>query len=188
MWGIFKRCGTCNWNSWRRKRKLSRQHIWRNSGQESSKINDRYQTIDPGRSLRGINIRNEQTKNSILRYACSVAQLCLTVCNPMNCIPPGSSVHGIFQARTLEWVAISFYIGMWKWKWSCWVVCDPMDCNLPGSSVHGIFQARRLEWVAISFSRRSSWLTDWTRVSNIVGRRFIIWATREVPLHRYMCI
>ena len=33
-------------------------------------------------------------------------QLCLTPCNPMNCSPPGSSVHGILQARILEWVAI----------------------------------------------------------------------------------
>ena len=30
------------------------------------------------------------------------------LCNPMDCSPPGSSVHGIFQARVLEWVAISF--------------------------------------------------------------------------------
>ena len=54
-----------------------------------------------------------------------------------------------------------------------------MGCNLPGSSVHGIFQARILEWVAISFSR-SSQPRDWTRLSSIVGRRFTIWATREV--------
>ena len=33
---------------------------------------------------------------------------CLTFCDPMECSLPGSSVHGIFQARTLEWVAISF--------------------------------------------------------------------------------
>ena len=32
----------------------------------------------------------------------------LTLCNPMDCSPPGFSVHGILQARTLEWVAISF--------------------------------------------------------------------------------
>lgn len=32
------------------------------------------------------------------------AQLCLSLCNPMNCSPPDSSVHGIFQARILEWV------------------------------------------------------------------------------------
>ena len=37
-----------------------------------------------------------------------VLQLCPTLCNPMDCSLPGSSVHGIFQARILEWVAISF--------------------------------------------------------------------------------
>ena len=31
------------------------------------------------------------------------AHLCLTLCNPVDCIPPGSFVHGIFQARILEW-------------------------------------------------------------------------------------
>ena len=36
------------------------------------------------------------------------AQLCLTLCDPVDCSPPGSSVHGILQARILEWVAISF--------------------------------------------------------------------------------
>ena len=37
-----------------------------------------------------------------------VAQSCPTLCDPMDCSPPDSSVHGIFQARILEWVAISF--------------------------------------------------------------------------------
>ena len=40
-----------------------------------------------------------------------VAQLCPTLCIPMNCSLPGNSVHGIFQARILEWVAISFSRG-----------------------------------------------------------------------------
>ena len=35
-------------------------------------------------------------------------QLCLTLSNPMDCSLPGSSIHGIFQARVLEWVAIAF--------------------------------------------------------------------------------
>ena len=39
---------------------------------------------------------------------CVHAQLCPTLCNTMDRSPPGSSVHGIFQARILEWVAISF--------------------------------------------------------------------------------
>ena len=37
-----------------------------------------------------------------------VTQLCLTLCDPMDYSLPGSSIHGIFQARILEWVAISF--------------------------------------------------------------------------------
>ena len=37
-----------------------------------------------------------------------VAQLCPTLHNPMDCSPPGSSIHGIFQARVLEWGAIAF--------------------------------------------------------------------------------
>ena len=39
---------------------------------------------------------------------CSVTQSCLTLCDPMDCSPPGSSVHRIFQARVLEWGAIAF--------------------------------------------------------------------------------
>ena len=42
---------------------------------------------------------------------CLVAQSCLTLCNPMDCCPQGSSLHGISQARILEWVAISFSRG-----------------------------------------------------------------------------
>ena len=40
-----------------------------------------------------------------------VAQSCPTLCDPVDCSPPGSSVHGILQARILEWVAISFSRG-----------------------------------------------------------------------------
>ena len=39
-----------------------------------------------------------------------VAQSCPTLCNPMDCSQPGSSIYGIFQTRVLEWVAISFSI------------------------------------------------------------------------------
>ena len=42
---------------------------------------------------------------------CSVAKFCWTMCNSMDCSPPSSSVHGIFQAGILEWVAISFSRG-----------------------------------------------------------------------------
>ena len=42
-----------------------------------------------------------------------VAQLCRTISNPMDCSLPGSSVHGIFQSRVLEWGAIAFSISYW---------------------------------------------------------------------------
>ena len=79
-------------------------------------------------------------------------------CCPIDGGPPGSPVSGILQARTLEWVAISFSKA-WKWKVKgkslshVWF-SDPMDCSVPGSSVHGIWQARVLEWGAIAFSGR----------------------------------
>ena len=44
-----------------------------------------------------------------------VSQLCPTVCDPMDCSPPGSSVCRILQARILEWVAISFSRGILGW-------------------------------------------------------------------------
>ena len=43
--------------------------------------------------------------------ACSVAQLCPTLCDSMDCNPPDSSIHGIFQVRILKWVAISYSKG-----------------------------------------------------------------------------
>ena len=49
-----------------------------------------------------------------------VAQLCPALSDPMDCSPPGSSVHGIFQARVLEWGAIAFsqivYINPYIWN------------------------------------------------------------------------
>ena len=44
-----------------------------------------------------------------------VAQLCPALCYPMDCSLPGSSIHGIFQARVLEWVAIAFSICMYRY-------------------------------------------------------------------------
>ena len=50
-----------------------------------------------------------------------VTQSCPTLCDPMDCSPPGSSVHGTFQARILEWVAISFSRGSSRPKDQTWV-------------------------------------------------------------------
>ena len=62
---------------------------------------------------------------------------------------------------------------------TCPTRCNPTDCSPLGSSIPRISQARTLEWTAIPFSRRSSQPRDQTWVSQIAGRFFIIWATRE---------
>ena len=50
----------------------------------------------------------------MLKVKVLVTQSCLTLFDPMDCSPPGSSVHGILQARILEWVAISISRGSSK--------------------------------------------------------------------------
>ena len=56
-----------------------------------------------------------------------VTKSCLTLCNLMDCSPPGSSVHGILQARILEWVAVSFSRG------SSWVRNQTQVFHMAGS-------------------------------------------------------
>ncbi|XDA78794.1 hypothetical protein R6Z07F_008863 [Ovis aries] len=96
--------------------------------------------------------------------AANSLQSCLTLCDPIDGSPLGSPVPGILQARTLEWVAISFSTMKVKSEsevaQSYLTPNDPMDCNLPGSLVHGIFQARVLEWGAIAFSEGWKWEGD----------------------------
>ena len=82
----------------------------------------------------------------------------LTLCDSMDCSLPGSSVHGILQARVGCHILLHVCV--------CCCCCQvasvvsnsvrPIDGLLPGSSVHGILQARILLWVAIPFSRGSS--------------------------------
>ena len=52
-----------------------------------------------------------------------VAQSCLTLCDPMDCGPPDSSVRGILQARILEWIAIPFSRGSYRHRDWTWVSC-----------------------------------------------------------------
>ena len=87
-----------------------------------------------------------------------VAQSCPTLSNPMDCSLPGSSIHGILQARVLEWVAIAFSFqcpaaaaaAAAKLLQSCPTLCDPIDDSPLGFSVPGILQARILGWVGVS--------------------------------------
>ena len=57
------------------------------------------------------NKKRSKFRTAVSTCCCLVAQSCLTLCDLMDCSPPGSSGHGISQARILEWVAISFSRG-----------------------------------------------------------------------------
>ena len=88
--------------------------------------------------------------------AAKLIQSCPTLCDPIDGSPPGSTIPGILQARTL--VGCHFLLSCMEVKsesevaQSCPTLSDPMDCSLLGSTIHGIFQARVLEWVAIVVS------------------------------------
>ena len=133
-----------------------------------------------------------------------VTQSCPTLYDPME-----YTVHGILQARILEWIALSLLQGIFPTQVSCiaggfftsWATKEtrtskivrncwwkvkmkviescPTLCNPMDYTIHVILQTRILEWVAVPFSRGSSQSRDWTQVSCIAGRFFTSWATRE---------
>ena len=112
-----------------------------------------------------------------------VTQSCPTLCNPMDCNLPGSSVHRILKARTgvgshshcrrsslpRNWAQVSCIasrlFAIWataaaaaaKSLQSCPTLCHPIEGSPPGSAVPGNLQARTLEWVAVSFSSAWKW-------------------------------
>ena len=80
--------------------------------------------------LQGIKVKSES----------EVAQSCPTLSDTMDCSPPGPSVHGIFQARVLEWGVIAFSVAAAaaaKSLQSCLTLCSPIDGSPPGSPVPG---------------------------------------------------
>ena len=136
---------------------------------------------------------------------CTCAQLCLTLCNPVNHSTSGlpvhhqppelvmdreawrAAIHGVAKSRT------------WLSNWTelncmptrlvarlCLTLCDPVDCSLPGSSVHGISEARILEWIAIPFSRGSSQPAS-TVSPALAGRFFTIASTRKPQSNCNQC-
>ena len=106
-------------------------------------------------------------------------QLCPTLSDTMDCSLPGSSVHGIWQARVLEWVAIAFS-GPRAWEpqlWSlhalepaaakslqsCPTLCDPIESSPPGSPIPGILQARTLSGLSFPSPMHESENWKWSR-------------------------
>ena len=106
-------------------------------------------------------------------------QSCPTLCDPIDGSPPGSATPGILQARTLEWVAISFS-NAWKWKVKVKslspTLSDPMDCSLPGA--WGLIIALLPLYQPISES-----CTSW---SHTLGHPFLTWPLK-MPCYTSSC-
>ena len=105
---------------------------------------------------------------------CLVAQSCLTLCNPMDCSPPGSSVHGNSPGKNTG-------VGCHASRGSSQPSVRTQVSCLEGRFFYSLNRSgspRILEWVAIPFSRGSSLPRNQTGVSCIIGRFFTTWATR----------
>ena len=90
-----------------------------------------------------------------------VAQSCLTLCNPIDCSLPGSSVHGILQGRILEWVALLFSRGSSQLRDWIWVF------SIAGRffTVAGIGEALCVLWgYVISFHAQNFWQLSYSRL------------------------
>ena len=104
---------------------------------------------------------NEISPHAVL---CLVAQSCLTLCDPMDCSPPDSSVHGILQAKILEWVAMPSLRGSSQPRiepMSPPLQADSLLSEPPGKPkntgvgslylLQGIFTTQKLNWGHLHF-------------------------------------
>ena len=116
---------------------------------------------------------NKNLKCTIL---CLVAQSCLTLCDPTDCILPGSSVFRAFPCKNtgadchflLQWISPTQGSKTGLPHCRCILYWLSHQRN-----------PRILEWVDYPFSGESSWPRNWIRVSCIAGGFFITWATTE---------
>ena len=118
-------------------------------------------------------------------------QLCPTLCDPIDCSPQGSSIPGILQARTLEWVAIPFS-NTWKWKVKVKSLSHVQLFVTPWTIAYqallsmGFSRQEYWSGVALSFSRGFSSPKDWTLISCIscFGRWILYhWATWKIYIY-----
>ena len=114
-----------------------------------------------------------QILNPAAAAAAKSLQSCPTLCDPTDSSPPGSSVPGILQSRTLEWVAISFSNAC-KWK----VKVKLLGCVRPSATPWtAAFQAP----LSMGFSRQEYWsgvpLPSPNPVLNIAGNKIQEWVT-----------
>ena len=131
------------------------------------------------RSVLPTNPRIETTPPELVAAAKSL-QSCPTLCDPMDCSPPGSPVPEILQARTLEWVAISFS-NAWKWKVKVKLLTRVRLLATPWTAAH---QAPP----SMGFSRQKYWSgAPLPSPPELVGRFFTTEPPGK-PDHVYMVV
>ena len=113
---------------------------------------------------------------------CLVTQSCLTLCNPMDYNPSGSSVHGDSSGKNIGVGCHAFLQRIFP-TWGLNLGLPHCRWILYHLSHQG--SPRILAWVAYPFSSESSWPRNWTRVSWIAGGFFTSWATKEALI---LCI
>ena len=91
------------------RRATESQTFWRNP------MKNMFSSICPVQPATTYNHKSESFRLRSFAAAAKSLQSCPTLCDPIDGSPPGSPIPGILQARTLEWVAISFS-NAWKWK------------------------------------------------------------------------
>ena len=114
------------------------------------------------------------TKSWLYPVLCLVAQSCLTLCNPVDCSPPGSSVHGDSPGKNTGMGCCALLQGIFQ--------TQGLNPGLPHCRQILYFLShqgspRILEWVAYPFSRGSSRPRNQTRFSCVAGRFLTSWAS-----------
>ena len=102
--------------------------------------------------------------------AAKLLQSCPTLCDPIDCSPPGFPVPGILQARTLEWVAISFS-NAWKWKVEVKSLSRVQPLVTPWTAA---FQAP----LSMGFIRQEYWPNGCLKSSTFYQHTFFGWIDR----------
>ena len=124
------------------------------------------------------NIRNRfgGFKEALCHVLHLLAQLCLTLCDPMDCSLPGSSVHRYSPGKDTGVGCHALLQGIFPIQW-----LNPglLHCRQILYCRSHLGRPRILEWVADPFSRGTSQPRNRIGISCIAGKFFIIWATRE---------
>ena len=133
-----------------------------------------------------LKLDNKKWYNMVYAAAKSL-QLCLTLCDPIDGSPPGSPIPGILQARTLEWLAISFS-NAWKWKvkvkslrLSTWKLYSRV--RLLATPWTAVYQAS----LSMGFSRQEYWSGVPLPTPNMVYTHyywFLLKRSRSTPLYK----